>query len=105
MFALQGVAMALTGFLLVRYDLGAFVPAAIAFIVGVHFFPMAELYRFRAYHVTGAALCALALVAFLLSPSARLPLVGLGSAAALFATAACVLYFGNAATRSGSPTA
>lgn len=96
-FGLQSVAIALAVVVLVRYGLGTFVPAAVALIVGIHFFPLAELYGLRAYHVTGAALCALALVAFLVAPSARPPLVGLGSAAALFATAAYVLSLGGKA--------
>lgn len=97
----QFVAIALAVVLLVRYGLGTSVPAVVALIVGVHFFPLAELYGLRAYHVTGAALCALALVAFLLTPSARLPLVGLGSAVALFASATYVLSLGGRASRSG----
>jgi hypothetical protein len=104
-FGLQGVAIALSVFLLVRYDLGTLVPAVVAIIVGVHFFPLAGLYRVRAYHATGAALCVLGAVAFLLAPPARLPLVGLGCAATLFATAAYMLYLGGQAKRPDVPAA
>jgi len=77
-FGLQGAALALSVFLLVHYGLGTLVPAAVvAIIVGIHFIPLAELFRVRAYHATGSALCALGAVAFFLAPSARLPLVGL----------------------------
>ncbi len=101
-FGLEGVAIALAFVLLGRYGLGTFIPAVVALIVGVHFFPLAELYRVKVYHLTGAVLCVLAMVAFFLETSARLPLVGLGSAATLFATAAYILSFGVKARRSGS---
>lgn len=103
-FGLEAVAIALTVVLLGRYGLGTFIPAAVALIVGVHFFPLAGLYRVKAYYLTGATLCILALVAFLMAPAARLPLVGLGSAAALFATAAYILAFGGRMNRFGSLT-
>lgn len=104
-FALQGIAIALAVFLLVRNNLGTFVPAAVALIVGVHFFPLAELFRVRAYHATGAALCVLALVAFFLEPAVRLPVVGLGCAATLYATAAYILAAGSRAARPDVPPA
>jgi hypothetical protein len=90
-FGLEGLAIALAVVVLGRYDLVSFIPAVVALIVGIHFFPLARLYGVRAYHVTGAALCALALVTFFLAPAWRLPFVGLGSGLTLFATAAYVL--------------
>lgn len=104
-FALQGVAIALAVFLLGRYGLGTFIPAVVALAVGVHFFPLAELFRVRAYHATGAALCVLALVAFFVEPSVRLQVVGLGCAAVLFATAAYILASGSRAGRPNTPAA
>lgn len=105
-FGLQGIAIVLAVVLLGRYGLGSFIPAAVALIVGVHFFPLARLYGVRTYHVTGAALCGAALVAFLLAPASRLPFVGLGSAAVLFATSAYVLLFlGGKAAGSSPPMA
>ena len=80
-------------------------PGAVALIVGIHFFPLAELFKVRAYHATGAALCVLALVAFFLGPSARLPVVGMGCAATLYATAAYVLASGGKAVRPDVPAA
>ena len=94
-FGLQGVAVALSVFLLVRYGLGTLVPVVVAIIVGLHFFPLAALYGVRAYHATGAALCVVGLAAFPLAPSARLPVVGLACAAVLHATAAYVLCAGR----------
>jgi hypothetical protein len=69
----------------------AFIPTAIAFIVGVHFSLLAALFGVKVYRATGAALCALAVAALFVAPPGRLALVGLGSAAALFATGAHVL--------------
>ncbi len=103
-FGLQSVAIALSVVLLVRYGLGAFVPAAVALIAGIHFFPLAELFKVRAYHASGAALCVLALVAFFLAPPVRLPVVGLGCAVILFATGAYILSLGGKARRWGAPT-
>jgi hypothetical protein len=104
-FGLEGVAIALAVVLLGRSGMGAFVPAVVAIIVGVHFFPLAELFKVRAYHATGAALCVLGIVAFILAPQARLPFVGLGCAAMLFATAAYMLYLGVRARRRASGAA
>lgn len=104
-FALQGVAIALSVFLLVRYGLGTLVPAVVALIVGIHFFPLAELFGVRAYHATGAALCVLALVAFFLEPAARLPVVGLGCAATLYLTAVYILSFVGKTRRPDAPAA
>ncbi|MGH3088858.1 MAG: hypothetical protein ACRDSJ_16260 [Rubrobacteraceae bacterium] len=59
----------------------------------------------RAYHLTGAVLCALAGLALFLEPGWRLPFVGLGSAGALFATAAYVLSLVGEWTKSGGPPA
>ncbi len=105
-FGLQGIAIALAVVLLGRYGLGSFIPAAVALIVGVHFFPLARLYGVRVYHVTGAVMCVIALVALLLAPASRLPFVGLGSATTLFVTSAYVLLFlGGKVMRSSPPTA
>ena len=104
-FGLEGVAIALAVILFGRSGMGALVPPVVAIIVGVHFFPLAELFRVRAYHATGAALCVLGAVAFVLGPSARLPFVGLGCAATLFATAAYMLYLGGRARGQNTPAA
>lgn len=88
---LQWVAIVAAIIVLGRFDRGSFIPPVIAVIVGLHFFPLARLFRIRAYHVAGAALCLVGLIALWAPPATRLTLVGLGSAAVLFATAAFVL--------------
>lgn len=102
-FGLEFLAIAVAVFLLVRLGLQSWIPSVVALIVGIHFFPLAELFGARVYHLTGALLCVLALVAFLLAPGSRLALVGVGSAATLFATSAYVLLVGARATRSPPP--
>ncbi|WP_381796912.1 DUF7010 family protein [Streptomyces niveus] len=82
--------------LLVATDHTEAVPAFVAAVVGVHFFPLARLFGVRAYHLTGAAMCASALAAAVLAPltsTAALwtALPGFGSAAALYATCAHLL--------------
>ena len=54
--------------------LDLFIPAAV-FIVGVHFFPLATLFRIRIYYLVGTLLCALAIVTVLVIPQ-RLTLAG-----------------------------
>jgi hypothetical protein len=101
---LQWLAIAVAGVLLGRAGLAALIPAAVAFVVGVHFFPLAALFGVRVYYATGAALCALSAIALFVAPPARLALVGLGSAAVLFATGAYVLSLARAPRRPPIPT-
>ncbi len=68
------------------------IPAAVALVVGLHFFPLARLYDQRRYRWTGALLSAvaaagLALTATGLSDETLRLVVGLGCALVLWATA------------------
>ena len=98
-FGLEIFTIAVAVFLLIRLGLGSLIPSVVALIVGVHFFPLASLFEVRAYHLTGAVLCALALVTLLFAPESRLALVGVGSAVTLFATSAYMLSLGGKAAR------
>lgn len=87
------------------------VPALVALAVGLHFFPLAPLFGVRAYHVTGAALCSVAVAALVLAPLTSTPalwtlLPGLGSALTLYATSAALLRrrSGPRATRPVTPS-
>jgi hypothetical protein len=67
------------------------ISAAIATIVGIHFFPLARLFGVPAYDRTGTALCVAGLAAFALAPltgtAALWTLIpGFGSATVLYAT-------------------
>lgn len=81
---------------LVATDHAEAIPAFVAAVVGIHFFPLARLFGVRAYHATGAAMCASAAAAAVLAPLTSTPalwtaLPGFGSAAALYATCAHLL--------------
>lgn len=85
---------------LVSTDHTEAIPALVAAAVGLHFFPLAHLFGVRAYHLTGAALCASALAAAVLAPLTSTPALwtavpGFGSAAALYATCAHLIRFGR----------
>lgn len=99
-FVLEFAAIAIAVFALLQFGMGSLIPSVVTLIVGIHFFPLARLFKVRAYHLTGALLCTLALTSLLLAPGARLAVVGMGSATTLFATAAYLLYFGSATIHS-----
>jgi hypothetical protein len=62
-FGIEFVLIAVVAFWLSRLQAYPFIPAAVALIVGLHFFPLARLFHLSGYWITGALLCALALVA------------------------------------------
>lgn len=72
------------------------IPIIIAIIVGVHFLPMATLFRVRLYYFTGALLCLIAIITLLFVPSevtigelqinVFMSVVGFGSAIILWGT-------------------
>src|SRR5690625_309723 len=76
-----------------------------AIIVGVHFFPLAYLFRVSAYYVTGTLLCLIAIVTSLFVPQeisigghlidAWWTLVGLGSMSILWITSLVILTMGR----------
>lgn len=81
---------------LVATDHTEAIPAFVAAVVGVHFFPLARLFGVRAYHWTGAAMCASALAAAVMAPLTSTSalwtaLPGFGSAAALYVTCVSLL--------------
>lgn len=81
---------------LVATDHTEAIPAFVAAVVGVHFFPLARLFGIRAYLLTGAAMCVAAVAAAVLAPLTSTPalwtaLPGFGSAAALYATSVYLL--------------
>jgi hypothetical protein len=81
--------LAITG----RTDL---IPLLVCLGVGVHFFPLARLFRLPVYDRTGIALCAVAVATALAAPLLGLPILwtllpGLGAALVLFATSGAML--------------
>jgi hypothetical protein len=66
--AVQWAAIIAVAVVLGRLHLDAYIPAAVTVVVGVHFFPLARLFRFPQHHVTGAALVAWGVVCLLFIP-------------------------------------
>jgi hypothetical protein len=62
-FGLEFVLIALASTLLSIFDADIFTSAVTALIVGLHFLPLARLFRVPAYYITGTLLSVLALVA------------------------------------------
>ena len=69
------------------------IPGAIAIIVGLHFFPLATLFRAPLYNLTAAAMCAVGAMSFALHGDAAGELAAAGGCVILWATAARVLGF------------
>lgn len=73
------------------------IPAVVCLGVGVHFFPLARMFRIGMYDVTGTVLVLLALVTMTVVPVADLPpalwnvVPGVGAAIALWGTTVCLL--------------
>lgn len=62
-FGAEAVLIALASILLSNFQLSYFIPPMTGLIVGIHFLPLARLFRVPAYYITGALLIVLALVA------------------------------------------
>ncbi|MBJ9990883.1 hypothetical protein [Paenibacillus sp. S28] len=104
-FAAEGAAIAIA--VAVCYAAGrtALIPSVTALIVGIHFFPLASLFRVKFYHLTGALLCLLALATLLFLPveasfgeahiNAYMSVVGLGSALILWGTGTVIWFMGK----------
>lgn len=103
-FTVEMGAIALAIWLLVRTGHTALIAPVVAVIVGVHFLPLAALFQARAYYMTGIVMSLLAIICIVAvvvgahpgGTSARLwsSVVGLGSAAILWATALWILVQG-----------
>ena len=104
----EGLGIGIVVFACARLGRPEFIPALVALVVGLHFFPLASLFRVPLYHGTGAALCVVAVA----TPIAALSLgastavwqmmPGLGAAAILWATSAVLLVDALSRGNSGS---
>ncbi len=103
-FGVEILLIALASILLSNFQLDRFIAPAVALIVGIHFLPLARLFRVPAYYLTGALLSVLALIALgalLLglplagsSPYNWSLFVGLGATLVLWLTALYITRFG-----------
>jgi hypothetical protein len=94
-FVLEGAAIAIASVICNVYDSFELFFPITAIIVGVHFFPLAKLFRVNFYHLTGFILCVLGITAFFIPLNvtvsgetlvARSMFIGFGSAVTLWAT-------------------
>jgi len=88
--AVQWAAIVLIAVVLGRLHLDAYTPAAVTVVVGLHFFPLARLFRSPQHHVTGAALVLWGAVCLLLVPRDVLQSTSAFGTGAILWTAAAV---------------
>lgn len=105
-FLIEGVAIAVSAFVLGRVGYPELIPSVAALIVGFHFFPLAPLFRVRAYYVTGALLCLIFLLTVVLAPLSGgqalwFAVPGIGSAVVLWVTGAALFATRMRLARSG----
>ncbi len=62
-FGTEFALIAVVAIWLSRLQAYPYIPAAVALIVGIHFFPLARLFRVPGYWITGTLLCLLSLAA------------------------------------------
>ncbi len=89
----EGVAIGVAVFVLVGAGRPEWIPAVVALIVGIHFFPLASIFRVRIYHATGFLLCAVFALTVILAFASGVEAVwfavpGIGCAIVLWATGA-----------------
>ena len=90
--AVQWAAIIVIAVVLGRLHLDAYTPAAVTVVVGLHFFPLARLFRSSQHHVTGAALMVWGLGCLLLVPRDVLQsTTGFGTGTILWTAAAVTL--------------
>jgi hypothetical protein len=91
-FTVEFALIALSAVLLDNAGRSLLIPVVVAFIVGVHFLPLARVFRLPFYYVTGVLCAACALASLLIGVEAvRLHVLGLAVAAVLWASALVVL--------------
>ena len=98
----QGLGIGVVVFAGIKLGRPEWIPASVALIVGLHFFPLATLFRTPLYNATGAGLCLVAVATPMLafgSDAVWSVVPGLGAAAILWVTSAIAATNGLAAVR------
>jgi hypothetical protein len=91
-FALEGVFIAIAAIVLAGHNLALWIPVAAALIVGLHFLPLAHLFRVPLYYATGILSIAAAAASFAIQDDrTRILIVSLAMAAILWFTSTVVL--------------
>jgi len=105
-FIAEGVGIGIVVVVCVNLGHPEWIPAAAALIVGLHFFPLAGLFRMSLYYFTGAALCLVSLatgtMALVLGSSdvVWFAVPGLGSGLVLWTTGVALAVTGLGMVRS-----
>lgn len=88
---IQGLAIGLAVALLILGNQPGLIPPVVCLIVGLHFFPLANIFGVSLYRITAAALCIVAvaglIVAWTEGRESSQAVVGVGAAVALWLTA------------------
>lgn len=105
-FIAEGVGIGVVAVICVSLGYPEWIPAAVALIVGLHFFPLARLFRMPLYYFTGAALCVVSAATMILAPllnssdAVWFALPGLGSGLVLWTTGVVLAVTGLGMARS-----
>jgi len=100
----QWIAGGIVAFILARMHLDAYIPCAIAAIVGLHMLPLARLFRCRLHYATGSVLLAWAALSAILVPAEHLQgTSALGAGIVLWVSAFTTLCLAFSAARRGLP--
>jgi len=97
---LEGLGIGIVVLVCVRLGRPELIPSAVALVVGLHFLPLATLFRVPLYHATGAALCLVTVATPLVAAPMGAQTVawqvvpGLGAAVILWATSAVLVVGG-----------
>lgn len=92
-FGIEGVLIGLSVMLLVRLARPELIPVAVALIVGLHFLPLARLFRSRSYYWVGSLIVLLACACLLIEDAqARLAALGFGVGLVLWFTSGLMLW-------------
>ncbi|WP_020614838.1 hypothetical protein [Paenibacillus daejeonensis] len=99
-FAAQGLAIAITIAICIATQTNEFIPLIIALVVGLHFFPLASIFKMKLYYWTGSLLCLLAAITWLFVPASfplgeytitsTMTVIGFGSAFILWGSAVSI---------------
>ena len=97
---IQWAAVGVVAFTFARLHMDSYVLSAITAIVGIHFFPLAKLFRYPLHNLTGAVLVVWASATVLLIPTENLQgITALGTGIILWASAAITLTLAIAAAQ------
>ncbi len=105
-FIAEGVGIGVVVLICANLGYSEWIPAAVALVVGLHFFPLARLFRMPLYYFTGIALCVVSIATMIVasildySEAVWFAVPGLGSGLVLWTTGAMLVVAGLEMSRS-----